>query len=101
MCNFDNDFYYVCIDGTLWGKLPLAASTKSDAGSLGDFDYDDDYIYVLTAEGWKQSAVATWTSESSSTIVPYMISDITDTDFKINFASALTSQYYVHVIASR
>jgi len=99
--DFDNDFYYVCIDGTLWGKLPLVASTKSDAGSLGDFDYDDDYFYVLTAEGWKQSAVATWTSESSSTIVPYMISDITDTDFKINFASALTSQYYVHVIASR
>ena len=99
--DFDNDFYYVCIDDTLWGKLPLATSTKSDAGSLGDFEYDDNYIYVLTAEGWKQSAVATWTSESSATIVPYMISEITDTDFKINFASALTSQYYVHVIASR
>ena len=99
--DFDNDFYYVCIDDTLWGKLPLATSTKTDAGSLGDFQYDDNYIYVLTAEGWKQSAVATWTSESSATIVPYMISDITDADFKINFASALTSQYYVHVIASR
>lgn len=99
--DFDNDFYYVCIDDTLWGKLPLATSTKSDVGSLGDFEYDDNYIYVLTAEGWKQSAVATWTSESSATIVPYMISEITDTDFKINFASALTSQYYVHVIASR
>lgn len=99
--DFDNDFYYVCIDGTLWGKLPLVISTKSDAGNLGDFDYDDNYIYVLTAEGWKQSAVATWNSETSATIVPYMISDITDTDFKINFASELTSQYYVHVIASR
>jgi len=99
--DFDNDFYYVCIDDTLWGKLPLATSTKTDAGNLGDFDYDDNYIYVLTSEGWKQSAVAVWNSESSATIVPYMISDITDSDFKINFASSLTSQYYVHVIASR
>ena len=99
--DFDNDFYYVCIDDTLWGKLPLATSTKTDAGNLGDFDYDDNYIYVLTSEGWKQSAVAVWNSESSATIVPYMISNITDSDFKINFASSLTSQYYVHVIASR
>ena len=99
--DFDNDFYYVCIDDTLWGKLPLATSTKTDAGNLGDFDYDDNYIYVLTSEGWKQSAVAVWNSESSATIVPYMISNITDADFKINFASSLTSQYYVHVIASR
>lgn len=99
--DFDNDFYYVCIDGTLWGKLPLTISTKTDVGNLGDFEYDDNYIYVLTAEGWKQSTIATWTSESLATIVPYMISDITDADFKINFASALTSQYYVHVIASR
>ena len=102
--DFDNDFYYVCIDDTLWGKIALTSLDGNPEPSDSDedgFDYDDNYIYVKTSEGWKRAAVATWTSESSATIVPYMISEITDTDFKINFASALTSQYYVHVIASR
>jgi len=102
--DFDNDFYYVCIDDTLWGKIALTSLDGNPEPSDSDedgFDYDDNYIYVKTSEGWKRAAVAAWTSESSATIVPYMISEITDTDFKINFASALTSQYYVHVIASR
>ena len=99
--DFDNDFYYICIDGTLWGKIPLVESTKSDPGNLGDVQYDNDYIYVLTAEGWKEAPIATWISESSAQIIPYMISDITTTSFKINFAAPLGSQYFVHIIASR
>lgn len=99
--DFDNDFYYVCIDGTLWGKIPLVESTKSDAGNLGDVQYNNDYLYVLTAEGWKEAPIATWISESSAEIIPHMISDVTETSFKINFAAPLGSQYFVHTIASR
>jgi hypothetical protein len=99
--DFDNDFYYVCIDGTLWGKIPLVTSTKSDAGNLGDVQYDNNYIYVLTAEGWKEGAIATWPAESSVEILPHMISNVTENSFQINFAGTLASQYFVHTVASR
>lgn len=102
--DFDDNFYYICIDGASWGQLPLAsldgAPNPLDLDGDG-FDYDNNFIYIETSGGWKRTAIATWNSEASATIVPYMISEITDTDFKINFASALTSQYHVHVIASR
>lgn len=100
---FDTDFYYVCIDGTLWGKIPLAISSKTIAGTEteGDVEYSNNYIYVFTDSQWKEAAIATWISESSATIVPYMISDITESSFQINFAAPLGSQYFVHTIASR
>jgi len=100
---FDSDFYYVCIDGTLWGKIPLVASTKTVLGteSEGDVEYSNNYIYVFTDSQWKESPISTWISESGATIVPYMISDITESSFQINFSAPLTSQYFVHAIASR
>lgn len=100
---FDADFYYVCIDGTLWGKIPLAISSKTIAGTEteGDVEYSNNYLYVFTDSQWKEAAIATWVSESSATIIPYMISDITESSFQINFASPLGSQYFVHTIASR
>ena len=99
--DFDDDFYYVCIDGTLWGRIPLDPSSKTDSASLGDFDYDDNYIFVYTSEGWKESPLAAWPSEVSPLIIPHMISDVTESSFKINFNSTLTSQYFVHAIVSR
>lgn len=99
--DFDDDFYYVCIDDTLWGKIPLVESTKADAAALGDVDYDNDYIYVYTSEGWKQAPIVSWPSESEAEIIPYMISNVEENSFQINFASILTSQYYVHAIVSR
>lgn len=99
--DFDDDFYYVCLGGTSWGRAPLAESSKIDPGSLGDIDYDNNFLYVFTSTGWKETAIATWPSSALSKIVPYMISDITETSFKINFESILTSQYYVHSIISR
>lgn len=99
--DFDDDFYYVCFGGVSWGRAPLAESNKTDPGSLGDIDYDTNFLYVFTSTGWKETAVATWPSSALSEIVPYMISDITETSFKINFESILTSQYYVHSIISR
>lgn len=99
--DFDDDFYYVCIDGTLWGRIPLDPSTKNDSASLGDFDYDNNYIYVFTSEGWKESPVAAWPSEVAPVIISHMISDVTESSFKINFDSTLTSQYFVHSIVSR
>lgn len=100
---FDTDFYYVCIDGTLWGKIPLAISSKTIAGTEteGDVEYSNNYIYVFTDSQWKEAAISTWISESSATIIPYMISDITESSFQINFAAPLGSQYFVHTIASR
>jgi len=98
--DFDDDYYYICIDGTLWGKIPLADSLKPDAASLGDVLYDNDYLYVFTSTGWKQSPVVSWPS-SSDQIVPYVISDITKQSFKINFGSTISSQYFLHTIASR
>jgi hypothetical protein len=98
--DFDDDFYYVCIDGSLWGKIPLTISLKSDPGTLGDVEYDNNYIYVFTSAGWKESPIITWPSEEDR-IVPYVISDITENSFKINFGSIVTSQYFLHIIASR
>jgi cytoskeletal protein CcmA (bactofilin family) len=99
--DFDNDFYYVCIDDTVWGKIPLVASTKSDPATLGDIDYNNDYIFIYTLEGWKEFPVASWPSEATAEIIPYMISNISETSFQINFGSTLASQYYVHAIVSR
>ena len=95
-------YSYVWIYDNIWGKIPLVASSTTPEDLDGDgFDFDNNYIYVNTSEGWKEAPVATWISESSATIVPYMISDITESSFQINFASELLSQYFVHVIASR
>ena len=98
--DFDDNFYYVCIDGTLWGKIPLTTSSKSDPGTLGDVEYDNNYLYVYTSLGWKSSPIITWPSGEDK-ILPYVISDITETSFKIHFDSTVTSQYFLHVIASR
>jgi len=101
---FDDNYYYVRIDDEVWGQIALASldDNPNPPDSDGDdFDYDDNYIYVKTNAGWKRAAVATWISESSAEIVPYIIADITASNFKINFGSPLGSQYYVHVIASR
>ena len=98
--DFDDDFYYVCIDGALWGKIALATSSKSDPGTLGDVEYSYDYLYVFTSSGWKESPIVSWPSEEDR-IVPYVISDITETSFKINFGSIVASQYFLHIVASR
>lgn len=101
--DFDSDFYYVWIYDNIWGKIPLATSSKTITGTEteGDVEYSNNFLYVFTDSQWKESAIATWISESSATIIPYMISDITETSFQINFASPLGSQYFVHAIASR
>ena len=100
--DFDNDFYYVCIDGTLWGKIPLVASSTIPEDLDGDnFDFDDNYIYVNTSEGWKEAPVATWPFEEFPTMARYTLSDIDDTKFTINFGQELTSQYNIHILASR
>ena len=98
---FDDDFYYVCVSGTTWIRTPLVASTKSDPGSVGDIQYDTDYFYILTDSGWKQTAISTWESTDVDELIPFMISDITENSYKINFASAMSSPYFVHTIASR
>ena len=98
----DDDFYYVWIYDNIWGKIPLVASSTTPEDLDGDgFDFDNNYIYVNTSEGWKEAPIATWISESSAEIIPHMISDVTETSFKINFAASLGSQYFVHTIASR
>lgn len=99
--DFDDDFYYVCFGGTSWGRAPLAESLKSDPGNVGDVQYDNNFLYILTSSGWRQMAISTWPSSTLSEVVPYMISDVTETSFKVNFESVLASQYYVHSIVSR
>jgi len=58
--DYDSDFYYFCLGGTSWGKIPLVSSTKSDAGNVGDIYYDSDFFYVLTADGWKRFTLQRW-----------------------------------------
>ena len=100
--DFDNDFYYICLDGTLWGKIPLTVAnlTPEDTDADG-FDFDNEYIYVNTAEGWKQAPVATWPFEESPTMARYTISNVDKDKFTINFAGVLSSQYNIHILASR
>ena len=101
---FDNDFFYVCINDTLWGSLPLVSldgnPPPQDLDNDG-FDYDDNFIYALTSEGWKRSAISSWLSEGTPTFVPYMISNVTESSFQINFASQLKAPHFLHIIASR
>jgi len=101
---FDNDFFYVCINDTLWGSLPLVfLDVNPPPQDLDDdgFDYDDNFIYVQTSEGWKRSAISSWLSEGTPTFVPYMISNVTESSFQINFASQLKAPHFLHIIASR
>lgn len=39
-------------------KTPTA--TADTTGKLGDIVFDDDYIYIKTSAGWKQSALTTF-----------------------------------------
>ena len=99
--DFDSNFYYVCFGGTLWGRIALVDSLKSDAGNLGDFEYSSDYIYVLTSAGWKEAPISTWAERDETELVPYMISDVNEDSFDINFSTNLSGRYFVHTIASR
>ena len=55
----EDDFYYVCIDGSRWGRIPLVDSDFYSTNTiLPNFHFDDDFIYVLTSEGWKEAPLA-------------------------------------------
>ena len=57
--HFDDNFFYVCIEGTHWGKIALVSSNFSAPGSPGDTFCTDSYYYVYTSIGWKQSPMVT------------------------------------------
>lgn len=55
----EDDFYYICIEGTRWGRIPLVDSDFYSSNTFSpNFHFDNDYIYVLTSEGWKEAPLA-------------------------------------------
>lgn len=59
-----NNLKNVFMSGRKVGKVPTGASDVLDSDRVGDFNYDDQYYYILvdnagTAE-WRRTALASW-----------------------------------------
>ena len=53
-----DDYYYVCIYGTSWAKIPLVDSELNYNGyTSGDKVIRDNFVHVYTSSGWKKFAI--------------------------------------------
>lgn len=58
--DFDDDYFYICKQTTSWLKIPLADADLNKEAVVGEIDYDLNYLYVNTNDGWKRHALTTW-----------------------------------------
>jgi hypothetical protein len=58
--DFDDDYFYICKQTTSWLKIPLADADLSKEAVVGEIDYDLNYLYVNTNDGWKRHALTKW-----------------------------------------
>lgn len=52
--DYDDNFFYICIGGSLWGRIGIVDSSFFAAGSPGDTACATNYFYILTGSGWKE-----------------------------------------------
>lgn len=60
--DFDN-LKNVFMSGRKVGKIPSASSDIADDDRLGDFSYDDAYLYIViddTGAAWRRIELETW-----------------------------------------
>lgn len=53
--------------GIAWGNPP---TLPGDPGDPGDMAYDDNWLYVRTSQGWRRSALGTWSPTITITLQP-------------------------------
>ena len=58
--DYDSDFFYVCVVGNFWGKIPLLPTSFTAAGSAGDTSCAPSNFYVHNSSGWREIVLAKW-----------------------------------------
>ena len=79
--------------GVSWSSAPTSTSST---GTPGDIAYDNNYFYVMTASGWRRTALAGWGQSIIINTQPANVTtgDATTATFSVNATAPLGSLNY-------
>ena len=92
----DGNLFYVCINGSSWGEIPMTASDQGVPNAqVGDLFYTSNFVHAFTQTGWMKFSITEINFDLLDINLSYMIAN--KLTFEVNDAQ-LKQQNYSHTI---